>query len=355
LTTLNLSDFFSVATSVYRDDPRYIPEEKDTIRSLFSSENPFFESGTLWGKVVQEEARLIGMVHPDFGNTAYFGFWETVCDFSLNQELFAEFEDWAKTLGCHRVEGPINFSTFFTYRILIDGMAHSLPFPREPYSPTYYPDILLGLGYSLSQSYFSDFVSSYDFSTTDVSLQTVVGTTIHPLSKTIWESRFDDFLVAIQKIFSKKEYYSPSQLAVCSATNYAFIGRLLCPNASFYATNQDGHIIGIYIVMPHYGELTCQGRPNCISIHDIDYDRHYPQLNQKIALIKTIGVTPEWAKTSLFFALSQQALSACRQFYPDGGIMALTSELTRRLIPGFVVQSTARYGVFAKNLDLTLS
>jgi hypothetical protein len=345
------TDFFSVAESVYRHDPAYIHEEKGVIQALFSDQNPFFDSGTIWTKVISNEIRLVGLSHPDFGDTAYFGFWETVSDLSLNQELFAELETWAQTRGCRRIDGPINFSTFFTYRILMGGTVNRLPFPREPYTPHYYQDILTELGYTLSQEYFSDFVPSYEFAPTVVAIPDLEGATIHPLSRSIWTSRFDDFLVTVHQIFAKKDYFSPSQLAACTRTNFEFVGRLLCPNTSFYATDHSGAIVGLYIIMPHYGELTCQGQPDWVPIHELDYLTHYPRLQKKIALIKTIGVTPAWEKSSLFFALSHHSLVACRHVFPDGAITALTSQLTRRLLPASAIQSTARYGVFSKNLE----
>ncbi|NBV41669.1 hypothetical protein EBR96_02725 [bacterium] len=351
----SLSDsFFNVAKTVYEGDPNYIPEDEPLIRWLFSHENPFFESGKAWVSQFGTTARLAGFVHPDYGHTkAHFGFWESQNDLTVNQVLFSDFEQWAAEQGCSEISGPINFSTFFTYRVRLNEFQTLPNFPREPYNPAYYPELMESLGYWVSEEYFSDVLSVDEQIMTPIPhfLESVETTyRILPLSKEVWTRESHAFSDAVQRIFSSKSFYTPSLIKLNDVVGMEFVGNSLCPESSFYAVDKMGNIVGFYIIFPHYGSITQQGALKPIPVAKVRFAEHYNALAPKIGLIKTVGVVPEHSQTGLIFALWLHAYNKAKVLYPDGIWAALTSSSSRRILSSTASRRSVRYGVFSKSI-----
>lgn len=341
--------FFSITDHLYQDFPMYIPEEKKLIQWLFSPENVFFEQGKIW---IHSEptCRLVGLIHPDYGeNKAYFGFWETVLDFELNQDIFAQMEMWAISHGCTEIVGPIQFSTFYTYRLLLNTEGVN-PFPREPFNPPYYCDLLKELGYSLYREYFTDSIFSQDLNQDASFIKGIEAQyTIHPLNKTILMDQAQQFAQVSHRIFLNKEFYCPSMIDQFYQVNLPFLAHLLCPKSSFYATTKSGELVGYYIVMPHYGELTSKASEQ-LGVTDLDYNKHFQQLKNPKGLVKTVGVIPEHTKSGLIFALALKAFEAMQPLYTGGIMTALTSQSSRRIVTASSIDQTTQYGLFSKQL-----
>jgi hypothetical protein len=70
--------------------------------------------------------------------------------------LFGRAEQWAREQGCQAMVGPINFTTYSDYRLLVAGDPKQPPFPGEPYNPPYYPELIEKCGYESFLQYVSD-------------------------------------------------------------------------------------------------------------------------------------------------------------------------------------------------------
>ena len=86
---------------------------------------------------------------------ACFGYWEGLNDPEAHRELLSHAEQWAREKGAKKLYGPINFSTYYAYRIRTEGFWMNLRFPGECYNPEYYQSLLEGLGYTERESYLS--------------------------------------------------------------------------------------------------------------------------------------------------------------------------------------------------------
>ena len=52
---------------------------------------------------------------------ACFGYWEGLNDPEAHRELLSHAEQWAREKGAKKLYGPINFSTYYAYRIRTDN------------------------------------------------------------------------------------------------------------------------------------------------------------------------------------------------------------------------------------------
>ena len=95
--------FFDIAKSVYATNAFWIAESETQIRQQFSESNTYFDHAKAQVFIADNCARLVGFFNPENviegEPVAYFGFWETHDNFDVNEQLFAEFETWAKQQG----------------------------------------------------------------------------------------------------------------------------------------------------------------------------------------------------------------------------------------------------------------
>lgn len=354
-TTIHIDDnFFSVPDHVYCNERASIPEDRATIEWLFSDENSFFKEGEAWVRVIPNTARLAGFIHPDYPKgCAYFGFWETIHDSDITNKLFEEFEAWALSRGCRTVMGPINFSTFYTYRLRLNQFDLPYSFQGEPHSPDYYLPLLHHRGYTVSQEYFTDVINTnHPMNKVPDAFMEKMNTrySIHPLTPDVFEERFSEFTALTNQVFGHKDFYTPSILSIFDKVTKPFILKNICPKTSFFATAKDGsNIIGYVIVFPHYGPLLCRHSDMQVPLAHIDYSTHFPMLTEPTAIVKTVCVSPEDSKKGLVFMLYLATLQASRAYYSHI-VMALTSTTTRKVLSPDVISDTYKYGVFSKEL-----
>ncbi|MCC7354702.1 MAG: N-acetyltransferase, partial [Anaerolineae bacterium] len=71
----------------------------------------------------------------------FFGFFETIQDYSVAEALLNTARDWVKARGMERLRGPANFSTNEECGLLVDGF-DSPPVVLMTYNPRYYVDFI---------------------------------------------------------------------------------------------------------------------------------------------------------------------------------------------------------------------
>ncbi|MGZ3425178.1 MAG: hypothetical protein ACXVCV_00950, partial [Polyangia bacterium] len=154
--------FLELPHQLYRDDPRWIPEESAAVARAFSPENRWHETRSAHSFCVPGRARAAAFFDPgcaiDDATAAFFGYWESSGDLAADRALFARVVEWARQRGAARLYGPINFTTAFGYRVLLSAEPDGLPFPGEPYNPTWYGERLGALGLTLARRYLTQHV-----------------------------------------------------------------------------------------------------------------------------------------------------------------------------------------------------
>jgi hypothetical protein len=124
------------------------------MRERFSYKNPFFlhakakyflakQNGKLSGRI----AAIVNQRHNEFhkDNIGFFGFFESVNDYSVSSSLLDTVSKILQKEGMDRIRGPMNFSTNEECGFLIEGF-NDPPLLMTPYNPPYYSDLMVRYG-----------------------------------------------------------------------------------------------------------------------------------------------------------------------------------------------------------------
>ena len=109
-----------------------------------------------------------------------FGFIDFPDDVDISKDLFKKIEEAAKSFSGKKLIGPINYSTWFTYRWMTQGFKEKRIY-KEPSNPEYFVDAVKKMGFKEYKIYLSNLVKSNDS------------------KHSIYKKRYEDIL--------EKEYY----------------------------------------------------------------------------------------------------------------------------------------------------
>lgn len=361
------AEFGEVAQRIYRSDGFWLGENTEDLQRLFSRANRYFEQNRAWVGVRDGKARLAGFFEP--GKTindeavAFFGYWEGEDQLSLHQDLFREFEDWARAQGAKTVYGPINFTTYSAYRLRLDKFEQGC-FPGEPWNPSYYPALMEALGYSIGYRYRTDIVhdlagmmeknrASFDMVRAGVKQ---AGFTLTELTGDYWLSQLDYLYEFVDAIFGGNFAYSRiSKEAFVAACGEPF-AKKLCPKSSVLALDGNGDMAGFFLNFPDYGPLCRRAHAASVAapvaLADANYAEHFDLLpHPRLALAKTTGVHPRYRKSGLFVSMAVEltARSMTSGFDHAAGCLVREDNFSA-LYTARHGQETRWYALYAKSL-----
>lgn len=153
----HLSAFLNLPKRIYADDPNWIaPLDVERRLHFDMKKNPFFahaegelflafQNGEPVGRISAHLDRLHLERYSD--HTGNFGFLEAVDREAVFAALLAAAEQWLKTKGLRRIQGPFNFSINDECGLLIDGF-HTPPAVMMGHARPYYHDRLAAAGYA---------------------------------------------------------------------------------------------------------------------------------------------------------------------------------------------------------------
>lgn len=353
-------EFLTLPFQVYADDPLWHPEGSQSVGFSFSSHNPYFLKSKAWVGVDAGKARLAGFHDPDLRidgvKVAYFGFWESFDELAPNKKLFSDFEAWAKSMGAEKVYGPINFSTFSSYRIRLNTFSGGA-FPGEPYNPGYYASLLEQLGYSCFQKYISQML---EMGTTAEKVERKKSSfRIAPEAEAYSFELMDgpmmlqalpEIYEMVDAIFGNNLGYTPipyELFAMACGQPYA---KRLCKKTSVMVRSPEGELAGVFLTFPDYGPLVAQGHPEAKPLSEISFDTDFERLETKSLLMKTVGVSPKFRKLGLHNKMLLHLVEEGNKHYSHG-VGALISEgnPSARFFSDITTE-LRKYGLYVKEL-----
>lgn len=354
------ASFAAVAATLYASDPYWLGEDSVALQQRFSRSNDFFRQGNAWVGVRDGAARLAGFVHPqqriDDKQVAYFGYWETLDEVTVNQSLFAELEHWARGQGAVALYGPIDFNTYGAYRLRLNDFDQGT-FPGEPHNPEYYPRLLQALGFGVSCRYQTRFHP--DTRALALQLQPRLQQCrqqlqsqfqLTALSPDYWLSHLDELYPLVDVIFRQNFAYTPiTRQQFYASCGEAFALRF-CPRSSVLATTPTGAVAGFFLCFPDYSPLLRQRAVNPVAAADLRFDQHAHLLpTPALALAKTGGVHPDFRQSGLFNWMGMHLVEQVAEYYPRiAG--ALMREDNHSIRFGQVCPIQRDYGLFRKPL-----
>lgn len=326
--------FLALPHQLYRDDPRWIPEEPAAVARAFSPANRWHDGRRARTFVVPERARVAAFFDPrctvDGAATAFFGYWETAGESGADRALFARVAAWAAAEGATRLYGPINFTTALGYRVLLDAERDAVPFAGEPYNPPWYGPKLLSLGFALERRYLTQALdralvqATVDRHRPLYSRLEKRGYRFGSIDDAEWLERLPELHALADSIFAGNFAYTPMPYADFAAAFGASLLRRRWRELSLIAHAPDGTVAGFCLVYPHLG-----GR---------------------VAILKTIAVNPAWRARGVAEAMSvwslERALGACDQVW---GALIREDNASRRLATAGT-PALRWYGLYGKAL-----
>src|SRR6187549_1698901 len=111
------ASFFRITPRIYEGLPFAKRENENRIEHLFREET---QRNDIVIYTDHQSIRLVA-IFPKLGDDAYFGFWETVDDPSLNKEVFTTLQNDALARGKKKLTGPLNFNTYQSYRLRLNN------------------------------------------------------------------------------------------------------------------------------------------------------------------------------------------------------------------------------------------
>lgn len=151
----DLEAFIDLPFQIYRQDPHWVPNiRRDMRRQLDPRSNPFFEHAEAQcflarrgGEVVGRIAAIANHLHNETSGdrAAFFGYFESVDDPEVAQDLVEVAQEWARNRGLDTLRGPMSPSVNHECGLLVEGF-DTPPAVMMPHNPPYYEGLLLTAG-----------------------------------------------------------------------------------------------------------------------------------------------------------------------------------------------------------------
>ena len=302
--------FCELAQAIYQGDDQWIPEDPQAITAAFSPENAWFQKGSAELFLIKGKARAAAFIGPQGGpemvidglKAAFFGYWETTEDPEADRLLMAKVEAWAKAQGASVLYGPINFTTYGTYRLRTSAEPQAKTFQSESYNPEGYPKVLESLGFEACQRYLVQISSHESVMQMAEPFKALIGGfegmgyRFEPLTPELWLGRMDELHGLVDRTFRHNFAYTPLPYAAFEkACGEAFVNKA-CPHTSTVAIGPDGSIAGFSLIYPHYGPVITQSAgTERVAVGELNYATHAPLLTgfgPQVGIAKTLATAP---------------------------------------------------------------
>jgi hypothetical protein len=147
VTKKDLNDFVMLPWQVYKNNKNWVPPLiTDVKETLSKTKNPFFTHADRELYLARKDNTIVGRIAAivDYNYCKYhknkigfFGFFESVEDYSVSHALFAKALEFIKSKSMTEMYGPANPSMNDEAGFLLEGFDTS-PMIKMTYNPSYY-------------------------------------------------------------------------------------------------------------------------------------------------------------------------------------------------------------------------
>lgn len=156
--------FINLPWTLYEGDPNWVPPLLMEHRRLLGyGRHPFHDNAEMQtflatrdGQVCGRVAAIINHLYNERSGErqGFFGFFESVDDQAVADELFTAARDWLAKRGMTAVRGPMNPSPNYEIGLLVEGF-HSPPTFMMTYNKPYYGKLIEGVGFKKAQDLYA--------------------------------------------------------------------------------------------------------------------------------------------------------------------------------------------------------
>lgn len=151
----DLEAFISFSSSLYKNDPNWIPPLLIERAEHLSKKNPGSEhikwqawvakkEGVVVGRITAQIDRLHNELYGE--DTGHFGMIDAIDDNEVFSALFAAAEEWLRSCGVRKITGPFSLNINQESGLLIDGF-DTPPSIMMPHGKSYYSKHIVLQGY----------------------------------------------------------------------------------------------------------------------------------------------------------------------------------------------------------------
>lgn len=261
--------------------------------------------------------QLVG-IFPHDSTEAYFGFWETTNNLPANQRAFSMLETDARQLGQRTLIGPMNFNTFYRYRLRLTNAPSWGRFDREPTNPAYYPMLMNQLGFRVRSRFESRLIRKEIIPGVYQSKQELLaGLTAIPvdfisINPDTWQQNEDEIAELVHQVFSANPAYKSIQKTQFQSLYNQRFAATLCPYSSvLFRDKQSGKLVAMSFCQPDYQSLELPAG------HAPNFVRDFPRLDKKVLLVKSVGVHPAFRQRGLMSYIGAYGMLGFREWYDE--------------------------------------
>jgi GNAT superfamily N-acetyltransferase len=163
-TRQQFQDFFSLKRKIYRGDPSgVIPLRSMEHLQLDEDRYPFYQHATRRAFICYRNGEAVGRIvaikddlHNEFNHdrVGFFGFFETIDDQDVVNQLLETAADWLREKGCDLMRGPVNPSMKSDFGVVVAGNELS-PMIMMGHTPKRYQHHLLDAGLKTAKRFFA--------------------------------------------------------------------------------------------------------------------------------------------------------------------------------------------------------
>jgi hypothetical protein len=357
-------DFVELGQRLQRADPYRSPEPRAKANLQISLAHPFFAHGEARCFVAYRDGKAIGRVmaianehaldSDDNGRQiGYLGFYElAVDDHTVARELLDAGCDWLRELcDVRRVVGPMNFSTWYSYR-LSDPASHSAspPLWLEPRTPDAYPAQWVAAGFLPVLGYCSMQFDAVDQPrSSKVDALHDAGYRMREVDLDNWEGELQTLFELSLAGFADNIHYTPIEWEEFRPM-YDGLERIADPRLVRIAVAPDGSDAGFLFATPNYARsaLAMNGRSSLWG--KLAFKRNMGAADG--ILLKTITSLAEHRSVGLGGALTWEAVQAGQKLGYDRMIWMLMYDdnHTRAMADAALATIARRYNLYERSL-----
>ena len=267
----DLKKFIMFPYEVYKGDENWVaPLIFDEKRKLNRKKHPFYKRAEAEFFIARQNGKPVGRIaaivdhhyeHPQGGKTAYWGYFESINDQRVANELFNSANEWAREKGCKRIIGPLSPSANDVAGLLIEGF-NEPPVFMMAYNPEYYVNLVNNFGHT-------KFTDLYAWLKKDVEVPERTARIISRLKErsnfTIRKVNMKDWnneLETARKIFNEFEKVNPIYTPI-TKEEFAYTANdmkmIIDPDLVLVA-EADGKPVGVSLTFPNINEIIRAGR-----------------------------------------------------------------------------------------------
>ncbi|MBG8555643.1 hypothetical protein [Hymenobacter guriensis] len=339
--------FWQIPAAVYATEVVPLREHAEVLAAVVAEEAARHE---VLLYTDHETLRLLG-IFPQEGTDAFFGLWETLPDAALNQQVFDQLAAEARRRGYRRLVGPLCFSTYHRYRLRLGPVPSWGQFDAEPVNPAYYAALLTDLGFTPTLTFESRLLQPavvptvYDNKAALLAQLQQVPFEFVPLTPDVWQEHEAAIFELVQAIYGANPAYRPVSAAQFGLLYNRAYAEKLCPHTSVLLRERStGKLVAQSFCHPNYAPL------HLPATEPATFQQHYPRLQHRTLLAKTVGVHPDYRQQGLMSYLGAYGMVSFREYYDDIIFCLMrTDNFSRHFTDGFPYE-TAHYALYAREL-----